>query len=114
MGGRLDLVKVKAFVPEAVADSIKKALFILAAAALLLNIVNASQEGAVIKVVIQGMPLVVFLRHLVFLQHSPAAAVNISDALGALLIQLCCPCFGFLFSYLLKGGEKDRGKFHCG
>ena len=118
MLGVRDLVKVKALVSEMVADAVKEALFILAAAALLLNIMNAAQESAVIKVVIQGMPLVVFLRHLVFflvfLQHSPAAPVNIPDALGALLVQLGCPSFGFLVGYLLRVGEKDRGKFHCG
>jgi len=124
--GGLDLVKVKALVSEMVADAVKEAFFggtgpIAGAGACLgalLNVVNAAQESADIKVVIQGMPLVVFLRHLVFflvfLQHSPAAPVNIPDALGALLVQLCCPRFGFLVGYLLRVGEKDRGKFHCG
>ena len=100
MLGWIDLVKVKAFVSEMVTDAVK-ALFILAIAALLLNIVNAAQESADIKVVIQGMPLIVFLRHLVFflvfLQDSPAAPVNFPDTLGALLVQLCRPSFGFLF-----------------
>ena len=101
MLGWIDLVKVKAFVSEMVTDAVKEALFILAIAALLLNVVNAAQESADIKVVIQGMPLIVFLRHLVFflvfLQHLPTTPVDILSNARALLVQLCRPSFGFLF-----------------
>jgi len=96
-----------------VTDAVKEALFILAGAPTHLNIMNAAQESTIIKVIIQGMPFIIFLRHFVFLQHLPTTPVDILSNARALLVQLSCPRLCFLFGYLLKVGGGDRAEGHC-
>ncbi len=58
-------LELKAFFTEMIADAVKESLLISSASAALLNVVNATQQRAVVKVVIKSMPAVVFLRHIV-------------------------------------------------
>ena len=90
---------------EAVADAVHEALLFSTVPAPLLNIMNTAQQSAVVKMVIQSMPFVIFLGHLVFLQHPPAASVNACPA-SALFIQFRRPRLRFgLLHWTSKAGH---------